>query len=300
MSHNPTAIPTALYPGTFDPITLGHEDMVRRASRMFGQVVVAMAVAHHKKSLFTLDERLAIVLAVGRLGGLQESFLASRARKAAAKLLAVNQAPLATACAALLRGPEMPAHVGGKEEVVDGLFKAITERRRVRVAYRKPHAKPETFEIDPYQLYVLEGALYMDGYHWGRKAVRCLKVCRIQHIWPTEIVFTNERGYVYEERRHNSFCVFATDNKPEMVRVWFSPFAAPYIREEYHSQSQRLTEHVDGSLTFEVEVSEPKEVLWWAMRWGGDFEVLEPQWLREEAMMKVKVMAGMYGMRVEG
>ena len=39
----------ALYPGTFDPITLGHEDIVRRAARMFDQVVVAVASAHHKK-----------------------------------------------------------------------------------------------------------------------------------------------------------------------------------------------------------------------------------------------------------
>ncbi|MGE8317395.1 MAG: pantetheine-phosphate adenylyltransferase [Comamonas sp.] len=51
----------AVYPGTFDPITLGHEDMVRRASRMFGQVVVAVAAGHHKKTMFTLDERLATV-----------------------------------------------------------------------------------------------------------------------------------------------------------------------------------------------------------------------------------------------
>ena len=51
----------AVYPGTFDPITLGHEDMVRRASRMFGSVVVAVAAAHHKKTMFTLDERLATV-----------------------------------------------------------------------------------------------------------------------------------------------------------------------------------------------------------------------------------------------
>ena len=50
----------ALYPGTFDPITLGHEDIVRRASRMFDQVVVAVASAHHKKTMFTLEERLAM------------------------------------------------------------------------------------------------------------------------------------------------------------------------------------------------------------------------------------------------
>ena len=39
----------AVYPGTFDPITLGHEDIVRRAARLFGTVVVGVAIAHHKK-----------------------------------------------------------------------------------------------------------------------------------------------------------------------------------------------------------------------------------------------------------
>lgn len=48
----------AVFPGTFDPITLGHQDLIRRASRMYGTVIVAVAVAHHKKTLFTLDERL--------------------------------------------------------------------------------------------------------------------------------------------------------------------------------------------------------------------------------------------------
>ena len=51
----------AVYPGTFDPITLGHEDIVRRSARLFGTVIVAVAVAHHKKTLFTLDERLALM-----------------------------------------------------------------------------------------------------------------------------------------------------------------------------------------------------------------------------------------------
>lgn len=49
---------TAVYSGTFDPITLGHEDIVRRASALFDTVVVAVAVAHHKKTRFSLDERL--------------------------------------------------------------------------------------------------------------------------------------------------------------------------------------------------------------------------------------------------
>lgn len=50
----------AVYSGTFDPLTLGHEDVLRRAAGLFDEVVLAVAVAHHKKTLFTLDERLAL------------------------------------------------------------------------------------------------------------------------------------------------------------------------------------------------------------------------------------------------
>ncbi|MGB7421339.1 MAG: pantetheine-phosphate adenylyltransferase [Comamonas sp.] len=53
----------AVFPGTFDPITLGHEDMLRRACALFGTVIVAVAMAHHKKTLFTLDERLQLARA---------------------------------------------------------------------------------------------------------------------------------------------------------------------------------------------------------------------------------------------
>lgn len=51
----------AVYPGTFDPFTRGHEDIVVRAAGMFDQVIVAVAAAHHKKTMFTLDERMAMV-----------------------------------------------------------------------------------------------------------------------------------------------------------------------------------------------------------------------------------------------
>ena len=59
---------TAVYSGTFDPLTLGHEDVVKRAAQLFDKVVIAVAVAHHKKTMFTLDERLAMAREVA--GGL--------------------------------------------------------------------------------------------------------------------------------------------------------------------------------------------------------------------------------------
>ena len=51
---------TAIYPGTFDPLTRGHEDLVRRASGLFDKLVVGVADSKAKRPFFTLDERLTI------------------------------------------------------------------------------------------------------------------------------------------------------------------------------------------------------------------------------------------------
>jgi len=51
---------SAMYPGTFDPITLGHEDLVRRAARLFDKVVVAIAANPGKEPMFSLEERVGL------------------------------------------------------------------------------------------------------------------------------------------------------------------------------------------------------------------------------------------------
>jgi pantetheine-phosphate adenylyltransferase len=50
----------AVYPGTFDPLTRGHEDLVRRASRLFDSLVVGVADSRAKRTFFTLAERVAM------------------------------------------------------------------------------------------------------------------------------------------------------------------------------------------------------------------------------------------------
>lgn len=72
-------MPHVLFPGTFDPPTLGHLDLIRRASALFGRVTVALAEHPTKSSLFTTEERVALLreciegvegVAVVRLEGL--------------------------------------------------------------------------------------------------------------------------------------------------------------------------------------------------------------------------------------
>ncbi|AVO49998.1 pantetheine-phosphate adenylyltransferase [Melaminivora suipulveris] len=81
----------AVYPGTFDPITLGHEDVVQRAALLFDELIVAVAAGHHKKTLFSLDERIEMVrhavrgypqVRVESFSGLMRDFIVARGAKA--------------------------------------------------------------------------------------------------------------------------------------------------------------------------------------------------------------------------
>lgn len=51
----------AIYPGTFDPVTNGHLDILQRAASVFGEVYIAVAHNLHKNPLFTIDERIEMV-----------------------------------------------------------------------------------------------------------------------------------------------------------------------------------------------------------------------------------------------
>lgn len=81
----------AVYPGTFDPMTLGHEDVVRRACQLFDRVIVAVAAGHHKKALFTMQERVEMArealagypqVTVESFSGLVRDFVVERKGKA--------------------------------------------------------------------------------------------------------------------------------------------------------------------------------------------------------------------------
>lgn len=58
------SIRKVVYPGTFDPITFGHEDLVLRAASLFDEVIVAVAGSSNKNTLFSLEERVALAQAV--------------------------------------------------------------------------------------------------------------------------------------------------------------------------------------------------------------------------------------------
>jgi pantetheine-phosphate adenylyltransferase len=63
---------TAIYPGSFDPLTNGHLDVIQRATKLFDRVIVAVAKSESKHPLFTLEERVQMVAgAVGHLSNVE-------------------------------------------------------------------------------------------------------------------------------------------------------------------------------------------------------------------------------------
>ncbi len=90
----------AVYPGTFDPLTRGHEDLVRRASRLFDTLVLGIADSRAKRTFFTLEERISMarevladvknVTIVGFSGLLTEFVSAQKARVVLRGLRAVS------------------------------------------------------------------------------------------------------------------------------------------------------------------------------------------------------------------
>ncbi len=83
---------SVIYPGTFDPITNGHTDIVARAARMFDNVIVGVAAATSKKTAFSPDERVALVSDVlAQFGNVEvkrfDGLLADFARREKARLI---------------------------------------------------------------------------------------------------------------------------------------------------------------------------------------------------------------------
>jgi len=82
----------AIYPGTFDPVTYGHIDLIKRAQEIFSKVIVAVAYNPHKKPLFSVKERVEMLKkATKRLKGVEvlefDGLVVEYARKQKAKVL---------------------------------------------------------------------------------------------------------------------------------------------------------------------------------------------------------------------
>jgi predicted DNA-binding transcriptional regulator YafY len=162
------------------------------------------------------------------------------------------------------------------------------------ITYTRPGQDVSNEEtLDPYHIFFKRRALYMEGYSITESGIRVYRMNRIGHVTLKTRGFAPKPNYDFGKRYKNAFSAFPGD-QTEHVKIRFSKKVRPYIEESFWHQSQKLTKNKDGSLDFEVNVAYPREVMWWVFRWGAEAEVLEPEWLREEAQSEVERMMSIY------
>lgn len=241
-----------------------------------------------------LSEAFALVMAVRQLSASGDYILTYEAIEGIRKVVAGSQPVLRSFLQTALDDVVLQQGFGCQPKILEDLRQACQEHHHVRITYH--HYDDNTHkqhEIDPYQLFFKRRALYLDAYDKGEKALRVFRVNRIK-----DVKFTGIRGalvpdYSFAARFRDTFSAFVGD-EVITVKIRFSKRIAPYIQETLWHWSQRTTPLKDGGILYEVRVSYPKEVAWWAMQWMGEAEVLEPKELRDYVAEEVRKLAALY------
>jgi len=242
----------------------------------------------------TLTETFALTMAVRQLSAAGDFILTYEALEALRKLVANTPGVQRELLVECLHDAVLQRGFGCQPRILEDLRQALLDRRHVAVRYTPAAADaPKDYTLDPYQIYFKRRALYLDAYSPEAGTYLVFRVNRIIAVRQTGMNFTRHMDYNFAQRHRHSFSVFVGDTT-QRVRVRFSKRIAPLIREACWHHSQQLSEGPDGSLLFEVEVNEPREVGWWVLQWGAEAEALEPESLRQELRETAQQLANLY------
>jgi predicted DNA-binding transcriptional regulator YafY len=241
-----------------------------------------------------LSEAFALILAVRQLSASGDYILTYEAIEGVTKIIASAQPELRSFLRNVLDETVLRQGFGCDASILETLRQACAEHHHVIITYE--HYDQDTVwrhTIDPYQLFFKRRALYLDAYDKGAGDLRVFRVNRIKQVERTGISGVMVTDYSFARRFHDTFSTFVGEGTTT-VKVRFSKRIAPYIKESLWHGSQQLAALPDGGLLYEVSVSYPKEVAWWAMSWGSEVEVLEPPELRTYVADEVRKLVGLY------
>lgn len=242
----------------------------------------------------TLTETFALSMAVRQLSAAGDYVLTYDALKAIKKIVANAPGTQRDLLVDNLNEAVLQQGFGCQPQVLEDLHRAVLEQQQVQLTYTRPaDGIAKTHVVNPYQIYFKRRALYVDVFHSTMGKYLMYRVNRISLVRFTGIKFSRHDDYNFAQRHRNAFSVFVGD-AVQKVRVHFTKAIAPLIRETCWHHSQRFTDEKDGTLLFEVEVNDPREVGWWVLGWGAEAEVLEPESLRQELRETAERLIGLY------
>jgi predicted DNA-binding transcriptional regulator YafY len=174
-------------------------------------------------------------------------------------------------------------------EHIPRIHRALAEHRTIRTRYYSASRDSEDDrEIDPYQLTLFDGALYIAGYCHMRKEVRTFAVERVRTVHVTSARFTRPADFNAERYLADTWVIMRENLVT--VRVIFSKRTAPYIRERLWHPSQKLRDLDDGRLE-PLRAADTLEVRRWILGYGVQAEVVAPRGLREAMRLEAEWLA---------
>lgn len=163
----------------------------------------------------------------------------------------------------------------GLSDVIARISDAVGKRKRIEIAYRAASTGLKLLrKVDPYQVWGMNGCLYLIGLCHLRNARRTFAIDRIESLTLLDEPFLIPEDFSLEDYLQTAFKVMT--GEPEVIQVRFGSEAAHVVRERIWHPSQELREQDDGGLILTLEVPINYEIISWILGFGPAAEVLAP------------------------
>jgi predicted DNA-binding transcriptional regulator YafY len=176
-------------------------------------------------------------------------------------------------------------------KMVKWIYESIALRRKLRFNYLMPgREKPFKIYVDPHGICFVKRAWYMAAWYVPQESLRFYRINRMSDL---EVLY--EKPYEMQETfdmeaiLSDAWNVMRGEDEHH-IKIRFSKYVSHLIKEVDWHASQVITEEADGSILFEVDLSELNEIRYWILSFAQNAQVLEPASLRDMVAGDVEKM----------
>lgn len=182
-------------------------------------------------------------------------------------------------------------------QALEKLTLAWAECRKVQLWHRSDrNHEIKTYVYSPYYIepYAIGQSTYVFGFSEPPGEIRTFKIERIERVELLRETYSIPEDFDPFELLSDAWGIWYTSGEPEQVTLLFQQRAAQRVGETRWHRSEQVQIREDGRLLWRALIDEPREMLPWVRGWGGDVEVLEPEWMRKEISQEVLNLVKIY------
>ncbi len=197
--------------------------------------------------------------------------------------------------ARVLEGPHRPKQ-DAFLEVLRTLTQAWALGRKVELTHEMEDGQTFSYRFAPYFIepYAVGRTMHVIGHREPPGAIRTFKIERIRTIRLLEEPYALPADFDPSDYLKDAWGIWTAEGRVETVRLRFRPGVARRVEETLWHHTQQITRQPDGSVIWEAQIADWREMLPWIRGWGADCEALAPEGLRKRLEREAARMAGLY------